>query len=501
AAARGKKTAAVTEADPDDPLASQYGDLPMVQSVEVTDKKWTAVSNLTTELENTEVLVRARLHAVRGKGKSAFLVLRQQLATVQAVLFVDDTTVSKGMVKYASAIPRESIVDITGIVAKPNVPVEGCSQSEVEIKVTSVRAVVRSEALPFEISDAARSKDAIEKALAAGEAAPTVGQDTRLDNRVVDLRTPANQGIFRVQSAVCQAFRDFLLSKDFMEIHTPKLVPGASEGGAAVFKLDYMGRPACLGQSPQLYKQMAICAGLGKVFEIGPVFRAEFSYTHRHLCEFTGLDFEMAINESYHEVLDVVNELFVHMFEFLNNKCAKELAAINEQYPFEPLKYLPQAPRLTFAEGVELLKEAGIEVDPFGDLNTEAERALGKIVAEKYKTDFYILHRYPQAVRPFYTMPCKDDPRYSNSYDIFIRGEEIISGAQRIHDPVLLEQRARDLGVPVESIRAYIDSFKYGAPPHGGIGVGMERVVMLFCGLDNIRKTSMFPRDPKRLEP
>ena len=215
-----------------------------------------------------------------------------------------------------------------------------------------------------------------------------------------------------------------------MEIHTPKLVPGASEGGAAVFKLDYMGRPACLGQSPQLYKQMAICAGLGKVFEIGPVFRAEFSYTHRHLCEFTGLDFEMAINESYHEVLDVVNELFVHMFEFLNNKCAKELAAINEQYPFEPLKYLPQAPRLTFAEGVELLKEAGIEVDPFGDLNTEAERALGETVAEKYKTDFYILHRYPQAVRPFYTMPCKDDPRYSNSYDIFIRGEEIISGAQ-----------------------------------------------------------------------
>jgi len=157
--------------------------------------------------------------------------------------------------------------------------------------------------------------------------------------------------------------------------------------------------------------------------------------------------------------------------------------------------------RLTFAEGIQLLQEAGVEVDAFGDLNTELERTLGRIVKEKYNTDFYMLHRYPLAIRPFYTMPAPDDDRYSNSFDIFIRGEEIISGAQRVHDPVLLAQRAEHHGIPLDQVQAYIDSFKCGAPPHGGAGVGLERVVMLFCGLDNIRKTSMFPRDPKRLEP
>ncbi|KAL6786068.1 TSD2 [Auxenochlorella protothecoides x Auxenochlorella symbiontica] len=501
AASRGQKQASVTEADPNDPLASQYGDVELVQSQTISGNVWTKVEKLDPSIEGTTVLVRARVQTVRGKGKSAFLVLRQELATVQAVLFVDDNTVSKGMVKYASAITRESVVDVTGVVVRPLAPVEGCSQSEVELKVTAIRCVARAGPLPFEIADAARGAEAISKATEAGEQVVTVLQDTRLDNRIIDLRTPANHSIFRVQSAVTQLFREFLLKEDFVEIHTPKLLGGASEGGASVFKLDYMGQPACLAQSPQFYKQMAICSDLPRVFEVGPVFRAENSYTHRHLCEFTGLDMEMTINESYHEVLDVVDRLFHTMFEGLNERCAWELTTINSQYPFAPLKFLPKAPRLEFAEGIKMLQEAGYDVDPFGDLNTELERVLGKIVAEKYNTDFYILHRYPSAIRPFYTMPCKDDERYSCSYDIFIRGEEIISGAQRIHDPSLLERRAKECGIPVETIQAYVDSFKYGAWPHGGIGVGMERVVMLFCGLDNVRKTSMFPRDPKRLAP
>ncbi|KAL6214098.1 hypothetical protein ACLB2K_013536 [Fragaria x ananassa] len=170
---------------------------------------------------------------------------------------------------------------------------------------------------------------------------------------------------------------------------------------------------------------MAICAKFGRVFEIGPVFRAEKSYTHRHLCEFTGLNIEMEIELSYFEVLDVVS-----MFEHLNNNCEKELEAVGKQYPFEPLKYLPETLLLTFEEGVQMLKDAGVEVDPMEDLNTEKERRLGQIVLEKYGTEFYILHRYPSAVRPFYTMPCYDNPEYSNSFDVFIRGEEIISGAQ-----------------------------------------------------------------------
>ncbi|PHT80909.1 Aspartate--tRNA ligase, cytoplasmic [Capsicum annuum] len=165
------------------------------------------------------------------------------------------------------------------------------------------------------------------------------------------------------------------------------------------------------------------------------------------------------------------------------------------------MQYLQKTLRLTFAEGVQMLKVAGVEVDPLGDLNTESERKLGQLVAEKYGTEFYILHKYPQAVRPFYTMPCHDNPSYSNSFDVFIRGEEIISGAQRIHVPEFLEKRAGDCGIDVKTISTYIDSFRYGAPPHGGFGVGLERVVMLFCALNNIRKTSLFPRGPQRIAP
>ena len=292
-----------------------YGDTPLVQSAEVTNRTWTDVLQLTPALEGQRVLVRGRVHTVRGKGKSAFIVLRQQTGTVQGALFVDDVAVSKGMVKYVVAIPRESIVDVEGTVTCPERPIEACSQAGVELQVTAVRCVSRAQPLPFEVTDAARSAAQVEAAAVGGQQLVTVNQDTRLDNRFIDLRTPANQAIFRVQSTVCQLFREALLSEGFLEIHTPKLLSGASEGGAAVFNFDYMGRPGCLAQSPQFYKQMAICSDFNRVFEIGPVFRAENSFTHRHLCEFTGLDMEMAIHETYQEVLDVLDKLFVYMFE------------------------------------------------------------------------------------------------------------------------------------------------------------------------------------------
>ncbi|XP_048622915.1 aspartate--tRNA ligase 2, cytoplasmic-like [Brassica napus] len=257
----------------------------------------------------------------------------------------------------------------------------------------------------------------------------------------------------------------------FVSIHTPKLLASSSEGGSAVFRLDYEGQPVCLAQSPQLHKQMAICGDLRRVFVVGPVFRAEDSFTHRHLCEFVGLDAEMEIYKDYSEIMDLVDELFVFMFTELNEKCKKELEAVGKQYPFEPLKFLEKTLRLTFEEGTQMLKEAGVEVDPLGDLNTESERKLGQLVLEKYKTEFYILHRFPTAVRPFYTMPCADNPLYSNSFDVFIRGEEIMSGGQRVHVPEVLEKRARECGIDVKTISTYIYSFKYGAPPHGGFGV------------------------------
>ncbi|KAA0038775.1 hypothetical protein IC582_007161 [Cucumis melo] len=489
----------------DDPLSANYGDVPLsdLQSKEVKSiENWTQVGSLTPELKDKYVILRGRIQTIRAVGKKmAFLVVREKGFTVQCVLSEQPELVSRQMVKYVDGLSRESIVDVEGVVSVPNVAIKGASQ-QVEIQVRKVYCISKAmPTLPINIEDAARSEAEIEKALQAGEQLVRVNQDTRLNYRVLDMRTPANQGIFRIQCQVSTMFRQFLLDEDFVEIHTPKLIGGSSEGGASVFRLDYKGQPACLAQSPQLHKQMAICGDFGRVFEIGPVFRAEDSYTHRHLCEFTGLDVEMEIKTHYSEVMDIVDRLFVAMFDSLNERCKKALEAVDKQYPFEPLKYLRKTLRLTFEEGIQMLKDAGVEIDPLGDLNTEAERKLGQLVLEKYGTEFYILHRYPLAVRPFYTMPCYDNPTYSNSFDVFIRGEEIISGAQRVHVPEFLAERAQACGIDVKTIETYIDSFRYGAPPHGGFGVGLERVVMLFCGLNNIRKTSLFPRDPQRIAP
>ncbi|CAL9748269.1 unnamed protein product [Musa acuminata subsp. burmannicoides] len=487
-----------------DPLAANYGDVLVedIQSKEISGREWTEIGALGADLACRAVLIRGVAQTIRPVSKKmAFVVLRQFMSTVQCVLTVDKEFVSPHMVKFATGLSKESIVDVEGMISIPKDPIKGTTQ-QVEVQVRKLYCINRSVPnLPINIEDAARSETEFEKAELTGEQLVRVGQDTRLNYRVLDLRTPANHAIFRIQCHVEDVFRRFLRYEGFIGIHSPKLISGSSEGGAAVFKLDYKGQPACLAQSPQLYKQMVICGGFGRVFEVGSVFRAEDSYTHRHLCEFVGLDVEMEIKEHYFEVCDIVDRLFVAMFDDLNENCKKELDAINRQYPFEPLKYLRKTLRLNFQEGIKMLQEAGVEVDPLGDLNTEAEKKLGRLVREKYDTDFYILCRYPLAVRPFYTMPCYDDPAYSNSFDVFIRGEEIISGAQRVHLPELLTTRAEACGIDVKTIASYIDSFRYGAPPHGGFGIGLERVVMLFCALNNIRKTSLFPRDPQRLVP
>uniref|UniRef100_A0A0D9YM46 aspartate--tRNA ligase n=1 Tax=Oryza glumipatula TaxID=40148 RepID=A0A0D9YM46_9ORYZ len=481
-----------------DPLQQQpeeedgggYGDVAVGGGLfSVPGYEWADVAALGPDVAGRAVRVRGAAHAVRAVGRRvAFLVLRQGSSTVQCVVGGGGGGGGgdAGVARFAAGLSRESVVDVAGVVSLPREPVRGTTQQEVEIQVKKLYCISKATPnLPISVDDAARSEEDVVKAKAAGEQLVHVGQDKRLDFRVIDLRTPANQAIFRVQCEIENIFRQVLLSEGFVGIHTPKLIGGSSEGGAAVFKLDYNGQPACLAQSPQLHKQMAICGGFERVFEVGPVFRAEDSNTHRHLCEFVGLDMEMAIKDHYSEVCDVVDRLFVAMFDHLNKNCAKELEVINRQYPFEPLKYLPKTLRIEYDEGIRMLKEAGVHVEAMGDLNTESEKKLGELVHTK----------------PFYTMPCSDDPRYSNSFDVFVRGEEIISGAQRVHVPEVLARQAEERGIDVGSIAAYVDAFRYGAPPHGGFGVGLERVVMLFCGLGNIRKASLFPRDPRRLNP
>lgn len=361
-----------------------------------------------------------------------FLVLRQGTGTVQATVFKGDHA---ALFKWAATVPKESVVDVTAKVSSVEKAVESVTQGTIELSIETMHIVSKAAPiLPFNLEDAARSDALYEQqdkeeaeAAAKGGAPPErkyvrINPDLRLDNRWIDLRTPANQAIMRISSGVCTLFREYLLKKNFVEFQSPKLIGGASEGGASVFHLKYFGEDACLAQSPQLYKQMAAaCSDLERVFEIGPVFRAENSNTHRHLCEFHGLDMEMTINEHYFEVLDVFSELFIYIFDGLNERFKKEIEVVRAQHPFADLQYSRPALRITYAEGLALLKAEGVEVTFGDDLSTPQEKALGAIVKRKYGTDFFMMDKYPYAVRPFYTMPDPENPMLSNSYDFFLR--------------------------------------------------------------------------------
>lgn len=500
----------------DDEPQSNFGTYRVIQSKcspQGSGRIFQSLPDLEQKDVGQTVWVRARVHKLVVMAKFAFMTLRRGLDTVQCVLE------GKPFLTWAKKnVTPESIVDAFATINRPEGGrVEKCTIGTVELAVTKLYIVSKAdEKLPLTLEDAARPETEEEtsehvqtqEAHQNPDASPTrprVTRETRLDARVVDIRAPPHGSLMRVQGGVCQLFREFLYTNGFMEIHSPKLVAGASESGATVFQLNYFDRKACLAQSPQLYKQMAICGDFHRVFEIGPVFRAEKSSTHRHLCEFTGLDMEMEIYEHYSEILDVLDGLFSFIFDGLEKRYGKELAAVRAKWNVPKFKCSTNGPnlRLKWPEAIAMLREAGVEIGDFEDINSETERFLGKLVKEKYDTDFFMLTHFPSSIRPFYTMVDPNDDRYSNSYDLFMRGEEIVSGAQRIHDVELLKARAfAMLGEDgMDSIKDYVNAFRFGAPPHGGAGVGLERVVMLYLGVGNVRECSLFPRDPQRLTP
>ncbi|CCM01942.1 uncharacterized protein FIBRA_04015 [Fibroporia radiculosa] len=481
-----------------------YGKLPLNQSQSRPRRSRIDITTLTPDMDGTQVLLRARVQTSRMQGsKMVFFNLRQRTDSVQALLTVAPGKVSKQMAKWAGSLQMESIVLVEGIAKKTPEPIKSATVSDVEIHITQIHLVSGIESvLPFSVEDAARPETEIE----TGEDVQykRVLLDTRLNNRVVDLRTQTNQAVFKLQHAISHLFREHLDAQGFTEIHSPKLQGAATESGASVFKVSYFKGNAFLAQSPQLAKQMAIAADFERVYEIGPVFRAEDSNTHRHMTEFIGLDLEMSIEEHYHEVMELLDALFLHMFRSLKQKYAKEIETVRKQFPADEFKWRegPEGTlKMSFKEAVDLLVEDGVSRESLDDINTENEKRLGRIVREKYDTDYFIIDKFPMELRPFYTMPDPDDPTLSNSYDFFMRGEEILSGAQRIHDPTLLAEKMRAKGVDPASMAPYLDAFKMGCPPHGGGGIGLERVLMLFLKLNNIRRASLFPRDPKRLEP
>ncbi|KAF2757575.1 aspartyl-tRNA synthetase [Pseudovirgaria hyperparasitica] len=498
--------------DAADVSANDYGELPLIGSAEFkpTGEKRIKLSEVASYADQT-VTLRCWVENARVQSaKLAFLNLRQELETVQAVVAASES-LSKQMVKFAGNISTESLLVVTGLVKKTPEPVNSATVKDYEIHIKRVFIEAKAEVpLPLQVEDAERplpSEATGEEENDEESGHPLVTLNTRLNNRTIDLRAKINNAIFTIKGGVCALFQEFLGSKGFTLIHSPKLLGAPSEGGANVFEVKYFDRQAYLAQSPQFYKQMLIASRFQRVMEIGPVFRAENSNTARHLTEFTGLDLEMEFQEDYHEVMSLLEELMLFIFAGLQTRYGRETELVRSRYHVEPFA-LPAAgsvPRITFAEGIAMLREAGEELNDYDDLSTPQEKLLGKLVLQKYGSDFYTLDQFPLAIRPFYTMPSAASPKLSNSYDMFMRGQEILSGAQRIHSTRLLQEKMRAFDPPIDpegaAVKDYVDCFRYGCPPHAGGGFGLERIVCFWLGLPNIRLTSLFPRDPQRVMP
>jgi len=430
------------------------------------------IAELKEHLDGT-VELRGWAQAIRDQKSMQFLVLRDETGLAQLVLPKQDP--SSELNEAISALTPESAVTITGlVVADERVKLGGL---EIQLASLTVESPAEPE-LPV---------------------TPESALDKRIDWRYIDLRRPDRRLIFEVQSTVEHAMREYWRRQGFVEIHTPKLMGSASESGAELFKVDYFERTAYLAQSPQFYKQMAMAGGFGKVFEIGPVFRANPSFTSRHDTEFTSVDVEIAWIDSHEDVMAFEEAWLAHVLSTVAREHGEQIAStfgVELSAPSVPF------PRITLADAKALLTQHGHEAPgPDHDLDPPSERALSAILAEQSGSEFVFVTDYPTSVRPFYHMRHQDQPTLTKSFDLLWRGIELTTGAQREHRYEQLLAQAREKAVEVEPIQYYLDFFRYGAPPHGGFGFGLTRLLMQMLGQDNVREVTFLYRGPNRLEP
>ncbi len=315
--------------------------------------------------------------------------------------------------------------------------------------------------------------------------------DTNLEYRSVALRHPLERAVFKISEGICSAFREFMTDNGFTEIHTPKIVAAGAEGGANIFKLKYFGKNAFLAQSPQFYKQTCV-AFFDRVFEIAPVYRAEKHNSTRHLNEYIGLDFEMGFIDSMEDVMAMETAMLRYVMDYLPKHYAHELEMLNAKIPV-----IDEIPSVTFFEALDIL---GKQHNQF-DLDPSDEVRLCEYAESEYGSDFIFITKFPGLKRPFYAMDSKEDPKLAESFDLLFRGLEITTGGQRIHDYNDQVAKLARYGIEPEELASYLDIHKYGMPPHGGLGIGLERLTMKLLDLKNIRQASLFPRDIHHLDP
>ena len=415
-----------------------------------------------------EVLLKGFVHTLRAQSKIAFLILRDITGTVQVVVMKDSPTF-----ETVKKLSSESVVEVTGLVkAEKNAP----GGIEIDIKSINVLSEANAE-LPMPV--------VLKKGAEETEA------PIRLDYRWLDLRKPEKAKIFKVWTELEKGLREYFSNNNFIQIYTPCFMNTASETGADVFEVKYFDRKAYLAQSPQFYKQMGIASGFEKVFMVGPVFRAELSFTTRHMTEFTGWDFEMAYINSHHDLMDAEEDMLISGFKSL----AKAFPELNLEIPAKPF------PRIPITEVKKILAVAGEKPGEEHDISPEEERAICEYVKQKYNHDFVFITDYHKSKSAFYHMRHENDNDRSKRADLLYRGIEITTLAQREHRIEILEKQAKEKGMSFEVLKDYLNFFRWGCPPHGGGGIGPARLIMKILDLPNVRETTYLPRDVKRLNP
>jgi nondiscriminating aspartyl-tRNA synthetase len=434
--------------------------------------KRTLIAELGTRI-GERVTIRGWVNAVRDQKRMQFLVVRDESGLAQAVLVKDDPP--SDLNAQVSVLTAESAVTITGeVVADERVKLGGLELRLQELQIDSLA----EPELPV---------------------APDSALDKRIDWRYLDLRRPDRRLIFEVQTTAEFAMREFWREDGFIELHTPKFMGSASESGAELFKVEYFEGAAYLAQSPQFYKQMAMAAGFGRVFEIGPVFRANPSFTSRHDTEFTSVDVEIAWIDSHEDVMAFEEAWLAHALAVVKEVHGD---AIEATFDTEVIAPTVPFPRVTLEHAKELLIEQGHEAPgPEHDLDPPSERALSAIVKEKHGHEFAFVTDYPTTVRPFYHMRHADRPTLTKSFDLLWKGIELTTGAQREHRYEQLLAQARDKRVDTDPIQYYLNFFRFGAPPHGGLGFGLTRLLMQMLGQENVREVTFLYRGPHRLTP
>ena len=420
--------------------------------------------------EGTTIILEGAVHSVRDMGDIAFVILRKREGLIQTVWEEGKTD------PELSEIREGDYIHVTGQVKDEERAPHG---KEVRLSTISHLSHV-SCPLPLPID-----KWKLNTSLEA-----------KLDRRSLSLRNIRERARFRIQEGIVRGFRDFLYEQGFTEIHTPKIGAKSAEGGANMFRLSYFHRPAVLQQSPQLYKQMMVGV-FDRVFETGPVFRAEKHNTRRHLNEYTSLDFEMGYIHSFLDICAMETGFLQYTMNLLEKEYSKELKLLNITLPD-----VEKIPYVRFDEAKRLVSEKYNRKirNPF-DLEPEEEELIGKYFKEEYNADFVFVTHYPSKKRPFYAMDDPEDTRYTLSFDLLYHGLEITTGGQRIHDLNMLEEKIQAKGMTEEGLEQYLDAFRFGMPPHGGLGIGLERLTMQLLGEDNVREACLFPRDMSRLEP